>query len=331
MTTITVLASLLIISGAVVLLISIFQYKKTIRLANDLLSSDKKRIHQLEKFHLILMYFFFLGYLAMSASLIAGLHVAGDIFTALIFFGGSIFVLIGILLQTNMLTSIRLHHDEVVSKNKQLIQTEDVTIFALAYQAEIRDPDTGKHLERSAEYVKVLANELSHLPKYRSQLTYEYISEIVRAAPLHDIGKVGVPDSILNKQGKLTPEEFESIKKHCEYGANILNAAAKKLDFRLFLTVSIEIIMGHHERWDGSGYPHGLKEEEIPLCARIMALADVYDALTTKRCYKDAISHKETCIIISNEKGKQFDPDVTEAFLRTEKEFLRISEVMADQ
>lgn len=330
MTNITALASLLTALGAVVMLISIFKYGGTIKLANGLLADGKKRIRRLETIHLLLMYFFFAGYLTLLTSLLAGINIVGDVFIALIFFFGAVFVLVGILLQTNMLTSIKMHYDQVVSKQNQLIQTEDVTIFALAYQAEIRDLETGKHLERSSQYVKILANELSLLPKYRSLLTPGCISEIVKAAPLHDIGKVGVPDSILQKPGKLTFDEFESMKKHCEYGANILNAAEKKLGFRSFLTIAIQIIMGHHEKWDGSGYPHKVKGEEIPLPARIMALADVYDALTTKRCYKNAISHSDTCEIIKKEKGKHFDPDVTEAFLRKEKEFLRTSEVMAD-
>ena len=330
MTIITFVASLLIISGAVVMLISIFKYKKTIQLANSLLSENKKRIHRLENIHLVLMYCFFVGYLSLLGSLIAGWNVAGDLFTGIIFFGGAIFVLIGILLQKNMLLSIRLHNEQLMSKNNQLIQTEDVTIFALAYQAEIRDLETGKHLERSSLYVKILAHELALLPKYRSCLSDEHITNIVKAAPLHDIGKVGVPDLILKKEGKLTFEEFESMKMHCEYGAKILHAAEKKLDFRSFLAIAIDIIMGHHEKWDGNGYPYGLKGDDIPLPARIMALADVYDALTTKRCYKKAISHEDSCLIIKKDKGKHFDPDVVEAFLRQEDAFLRVLKVMED-
>ena len=330
MTTITALPLLLIASGAVVMLISILKYNGTIRLANGLLSADKKVIHRLEKIHRLLMCFFLGGYLVVFVSLIASLHIVGNIFTSMIFFFGALFVFIGILLQSNMLLSIRDNLEEMVNKNKQLIQTENVTIFALAYQAEIRDLETGKHLERTCQYVKILADELSLLPKYRSYLTHDYISDIIKAAPLHDIGKVGVPDSILLKPGKLTAEEFEIIKKHCEYGVNILTAAEKKFDFRSFLTIAIKIIMTHHERWDGKGYPLGSKGEETPLSGRIMALADVYDALISKRCYKKAFSHKDATIIITNEKGKHFGPDVTEAFLRKEKEFEKISEAMAD-
>lgn len=330
MTIVTGLALLLIVSGAVVMLISILKYSATIQLANGLLSADNEKIYRLYKIHRILMCFFLGSYLVVLVSLIPSLHIIGDIFTGMIFFFVAVFVLIGILLQTNMLHSIRQHHDQVVSKNKQLIQTENVTLFALSYQAEIRDQETGKHLERTCQYVRILANELSLLPKYRSYLTHDYISDIVKAARLHDIGKVGVPDSILQKPGKLAAEEFEIIKKHCEYGANILHAAEKKLDFKSFLTIAIKIIMAHHERWDGKGYPHGLKGEEIPLSGRIMALADVYDALIRKRCYKNAISHKDACIIITNEKEKHFDPDITEAFLRKEKEFSQISEAMAN-
>ena len=287
MTNITKLALLLIASGAVVMLISILKYNGTIRLANELLSADKKAIQRMEKIHRMLMCFFLGGYLVVFVSLITRLQIVGDIFTGMIFFFGAVFVFIGIVLQSNMLISIRQNHEEIVSKNNQLIQTENVTIFALAYQAEIRDRETEKHLERTCEYVRILAEGLSLLPKYRSYLTHDCIADIVKAAPLHDIGKVGIPDSILQKPGKLTAEEFEIIKKHCEYGANILRAAEKKLDFRSFLTIATKIIIAHHERWDGKGYPLGLK-------------------------------------------GEHFDPDVTEAFLRQEKEFLQISKTMAD-
>ncbi len=323
-------ALLLIASGAIVMLFSIFKYNQTIRLANGLLSAKETRIRLLEKFHRVLMCGFLVGYLVVIVILVADLAVVGNMVIGLIFLFGAIFVLLGIVLQTNMLLSIRQHYDEIVSKNSQLIQTENVTIFALALQAEIRDRETGKHLERCCQYVKLLADELSLLPKYRLYLTQSYITDIVRASSLHDIGKVGVPDAILQKSSKLSTEEFENIKKHCEYGASILREAEKKLDFKSFFSIAIKIILSHHERWDGSGYPYGLTGDTIPLSARIMALADVYDALTTKRCYKAAIPHQETVNIINSEKGKHFDPDVCEAFLRKEKEFLQISALLAD-
>lgn len=275
------------------------------------------------------MCFFLVGYLVVLFSILLDIRIIGVFFTGVIFFFGAVFVFLGILLQSDMLVSIKQRHEKIICQNKQLIQTENVTIFALAYQAEIRDQETGKHLERTSKYVKLIAEELWRTPKYRS-LKHDYISNIVKSAPLHDIGKVGIPDYILKKPGKLTEEEFEIIKKHCEYGANILKTAERKLDFESYLIVAVKLVMSHHERWDGKGYPHALKEDEIPLSARIMALADVYDALRSKRCYKKAFSHEESCVIIRSEKGKQFDPDVTDAFLRIEKIFLQVSETMSD-
>ncbi len=276
------------------------------------------------------MWFFLTGYIIVFLSLFFDTYIISVLFTGVIFFFGAIFVFIGVSLQSFMLVSIRQRNKKIIKKNDQLLQTETVTIFALAYQAEIRDGETGKHLDRTSRYVKILAEELSQLPKYKSYLTDSYIVDIVKATPLHDIGKVGIPDSILKKPGKLTEEEFEIIKKHCEYGANILETAEKKLEFESFLRVGVKLVMSHHERWDGSGYPQGLKGAEIPLSARIMSLADVYDALRSKRCYKKAISHEETCLIIKREKGKQFDPVIIDAFLRLEQEFLEISENLAD-
>jgi HD-GYP domain-containing protein (c-di-GMP phosphodiesterase class II) len=212
----------------------------------------------------------------------------------------------------------------------ELVETQDVTIFALAYQAELRDRQTGKHLERTAVYVRVLADELARLPRYRAYLTPSYVADLVKSAPLHDIGKVGIPDSILLKPAKLTPEEMEEIRRHCEYGARILRNAEKKLRFQSFLSIAIQLTLFHHEKWDGSGYPNGVSGESIPLSGRIMALADNYDALRTERVYKTAITHEETRDMIAGLSGTHFDPLLVDAFLRQEGEFRRISEELAD-
>lgn len=209
--------------------------------------------------------------------------------------------------------------------NKHLHQVTDVTLFSLASLAETRDNDTGRHLERTSRYVEILAEGLAEKKKYKHLLTPIYIDNIVESAPLHDIGKVGVADSILLKPGRLTPEEFEEMKKHCRKGADLLKQAEKKLDFQSFLSVAVEITHFHHEKWDGSGYPEGLAGNNIPLPARIMALADVYDALRSTRCYKKSISHQDSCDIIRKERGKHFDPDVVDIFFENEKEFERIS------
>ncbi|MEW6261876.1 MAG: HD domain-containing phosphohydrolase [Thermodesulfobacteriota bacterium] len=213
----------------------------------------------------------------------------------------------------------------------RLIETQDVTIYALAYQAGLRDLETGRHLDRTAKYVELIARELKKSRPYRKYLSEDYIRDLVRAAPLHDIGKVGVPDSILLKPGRLTPEETLIMRRHVEYGAKVLQQAQDKLPFQSFLSLGQQIALFHHEKWDGGGYPQGLKQEEIPLSARIMALADVYDALRSKRPYKEPFDHDRCREIIASEKGRHFDPAVVEAFLVLEKEFERISIEWADQ
>ena len=222
-------------------------------------------------------------------------------------------------------------HKTQKTKDEQLIQTQDVTIFALAYQAELRDRETGKHLERASAYVRLLAEELRKLPALRRYLTRKYIDDLVQSAPLHDIGKVGVPDSILLKPGKLSPDERAQMEKHCEYGARVLTRAQQKLKFQSFLAIAIQLAIGHHERWDGEGYPQGLAGTAIPLSARIMSLADVYDALRSKRVYKKPIGH-ETCVeLIRGERGKQFDPAIVDAFMNRERDFRAVSERLADE
>ncbi len=213
----------------------------------------------------------------------------------------------------------------------QLEETQDVTIFALAYQAELRDQQTGRHLERTAIYVRLLAESLVRLPQYRSYMTESYIGDLVKSAPLHDIGKVGVRDSVLLKPGQLTEEEREEIKKHCEYGARVLQRAEKKLQFQSFLSIAIQLALYHHEQWDGRGYPQGLTGDQIPISGRIMAVADNYDALRTERVYKKPFPHDECLALIRAESGRRFDPKVTEAFLERAEEFRKVSEELADE
>lgn len=216
-------------------------------------------------------------------------------------------------------------HRTQKSNTLKLERTVEAIIFALAYLAEIRDAETGRHLERTGLYVGIIARELLRSSPYNKYLSQHYIADLMKASPLHDVGKVGVSDAILHKPGKLTPEEFTEMQKHCDYGAKILIEADKKLGFQSLLTMAIQIAQSHHERWDGKGYPRSLSGENIPLSARIMALADVYDALRSKRCYKDAYAHAESVKIILDGKGTQFDPCVVNAFLSREKEFEKIS------
>lgn len=214
---------------------------------------------------------------------------------------------------------------------QRLRETQEATIMALAYQAELRDREVGRHIERASRYVEILARELGRYDQYRSYLTNSYIEDLVKAAPLHDIGKVGIPDAILNKAGGLTEQEFEHIKQHCEYGALVLKKAEEKLTFQSFLKIAMQLVMYHHENWNGRGYPHGLSGKDIPLSARIMAVADVYDAIRSRRPYKDPLTHAEAISIILQKKGEHLDPEIVEVFLKREKEFAEIALRMADK
>ncbi|MFY9398219.1 MAG: HD domain-containing phosphohydrolase [Desulfomonilia bacterium] len=217
---------------------------------------------------------------------------------------------------------------DLLDSYKKVQSARNATILGLAKLAEYRDADTGAHLERIREYAKVLAQELAKKPKYLGFITNDYIEDIYNSSILHDIGKVGIPDSILLKPGKLTPDEFEVVKRHSCLGGDALKAVESKIEGQSFLSLGKEIAYYHHEKWDGSGYPRGLKGFQIPLSARIVALADVYDALTSKRVYKDAYTHEEAKKIIIADRGKHFDPEVVDAFLAHESTFRSIREDM---
>jgi putative two-component system response regulator len=205
------------------------------------------------------------------------------------------------------------------------LETREVTIFALARLAESRDPETGAHLERVQSYARVLAQKLSTRPKFQQQVNAEYIRLVHQTSPLHDIGKVGVPDSVLLKQGKLSQREFEIMQSHTVIGAETLQAALEQFPGVPFLEMARDIALTHHERFDGTGYPAGLCGEDIPLCGRIVALADVYDALVSKRVYKDRFSHDAARAIILESSGSHFDPDIVDAFRESEEEFVAIA------
>lgn len=206
------------------------------------------------------------------------------------------------------------------------METRDMAIFALAKLAESRDPETGHHLERVQLYSKVLAQHLAKQPKFRDIVDAEYVRLIYQTSPLHDIGKVAIPDCILRKPGRFNDIEFAIMKTHAQAGAETLDAALQRFPDAKFLRVAREIAATHHERWDGKGYPLGLSGENIPLAGRIVALADVYDALTSKRCYKEPYIHSIARSIIIGDAGTHFDPDVVEAFIQKEPEFIAIHE-----
>jgi putative two-component system response regulator len=219
-----------------------------------------------------------------------------------------------------------------VNAGRRIVQleTSQLTIFALAKLAESRDPETGAHLDRVRNYCRVLAEELRSHPRFSDRIDDDFIDLMFRTSPLHDIGKVAVPDQILLKPGRLTKQEFDVMKAHTIRGAETIRSLLSEFPNVHFLRMAHDIILSHHEKYDGSGYPQGLAGENIPLCGRIMALADVYDALTSKRVYKDAFGHQESRDLIVRESGKHFDPDIVQAFLSREKEFLEILRSFSD-
>ena len=218
----------------------------------------------------------------------------------------------------------------VKERTRRLALTQAVTIESLATLAEYRDPETGGHIKRTQNYVKALAVQLKDHPRYRDELNDETIEMLYLSAPLHDLGKVGVPDHILLKAGKLTDEEFEEMKKHTVYGHDALMITEQKLGEDTFLRYAREIAYTHQEKWDGSGYPSGLKGDEIPLAGRLMALADVYDALISKRVYKPPFPHEKAVQIIIEGKGQHFDPDLVDAFVELQETFRNIALTFAD-
>ncbi len=208
---------------------------------------------------------------------------------------------------------------------REISEAQSATIFAMAKLAEFRDEDTGGHLERVREYCRLISEDLRSNSSYADHITPEFIDCIQHAAPLHDIGKVAIPDSILQKQGKLTSEEFDKMKSHTIIGADNLQLVYNNYPGNLFVGMGIEIALYHHEQWDGTGYPDGLVGKNIPLSARIMALADIYDALRSDRCYRKGLTHDQARNIILEGDGKHFDPELVKAFLRIEDVFVRIT------
>lgn len=223
--------------------------------------------------------------------------------------------------ENNIVLSERVH-----AQVKDIVQAQLGAIFAMSKLAESRDPETGEHLDRMREYCRVLATHMQTTQKYSKHIDTDFIDNIYAASPLHDIGKVGVPDAVLTKPGKLDESEWKIMKTHPTVGAETLREVDRQHPGNAFITTGIEIAEAHHEKWNGTGYPFGLAGEKIPLVARILALGDVYDALTSRRCYKEAFSPEKSREIIINDCDVHFDPDVVDAFLATEDEFTRIRE-----
>ena len=226
---------------------------------------------------------------------------------------------------------LKLHRDNlqllVDQQTRKYALAKEATIASMAILVEFRDPETGGHIQRTKNYVKLLAQELNR--SSAENVLIEDIELLYQSVPLHDIGKVGLPDEILYKPGRLTEIEFDEMKKHTLYGSEAIKRTEAILGSSSFLQYGRELTEFHHERWDGSGYPHGLKGSEIPLSARLMMLADIYDALTSRRPYKEPLSHQKAYTIITQGDGRtipgHFDPDVLKAFCRLHLEFDRIA------
>jgi len=222
--------------------------------------------------------------------------------------------------------------ERVLERTSQLSELQDVAMVAMGALAESRDPETGNHIRRTQRYVKVLATEVAKYDKYKAVLTPEVITSLYKSAPLHDIGKVGIEDSILLKPGKLTDEEFDEMKNHTTYGRDAIAAAETSIESAdNFLIFAKEIAYSHQEKWDGSGYPEGLAGEDIPLSARLMAVADVYDALISKRVYKPAFSHEKAVSIITEGRGSHFEALLVDCFLDIADEFDKVAKDFADK
>lgn len=220
---------------------------------------------------------------------------------------------------------------EVTKRTQEVVAIQDVTILAMASLAETRDSDTGNHIRRTQFYVKALAEHLRGHPRFAAQLSDNYIQMLFKSAPLHDIGKIGIPDRILLKPGRYEPAEFEIMKTHTTLGRDAIEHAEKQLGMTVeFLSMAKEIALSHQEKWDGSGYPQGLAGDAIPLSARLMAIADVYDALISRRVYKEGMPHEQAVSLIQEGRGHHFDPDITDAFVALKDDFREIAARFAD-
>lgn len=220
---------------------------------------------------------------------------------------------------------------EVARRTQELSNALDVTILAMTSLAETRDCDTGNHIRRTQHYVKALAEALLAHPRFADALNAQVINVLFKSAPLHDIGKLGIPDRILLKPSRLSREEFAIMKTHTTLGFEAIEQAEKTLGTSVpWLKIAKEIALSHQEKWDGSGYPQGLKGDAIPMSARLMAVADVYDALISQRVYKPALPHDRAVQIVFQGRGSHFDPDMVDAFIGIQDDFNEIAQRFKD-
>lgn len=237
----------------------------------------------------------------------------------------------GVLLVLSFIVRFAINQRRAQRWRRQLENARQVTIESMAAVAETRDPDTGAHIKRTQHYVRAIAEQLQRTGQHARTLTKEYIDLLFLSAPLHDIGKVGVPDNILLKPGPLTADELKIMRQHAQFGRQIILSTAEQIEGDNFLAIAGDIAATHHEKWDGTGYPEGLRGENIPLSGRIMAVADIYDALINRRCYKDPFPHDRAKTMMRDLRGTTFDPAVLDAFFAIEAEVLKIAVRFCDE
>ncbi|MDO8845776.1 MAG: response regulator [Methylicorpusculum sp.] len=221
---------------------------------------------------------------------------------------------------------------ELIRQKQEVINAQDATIIAFCALAEARDNETGNHIRRTQNYVRILAELMRNHPRFCDELNDDVILQLYKSAPLHDVGKVAIPDAVLNKPGKLTAEEWVIMKQHTEFGRDVIAQVEQNSGSEAsFLRYARQIAYSHHEKWDGSGYPQGLAGDAIPASARFMAVADVYDALISRRVYKQGYSHEQAIAIISEGQGRHFDPDIVDALLKNDDLFQKIAQEFHDE
>ncbi len=262
---------------------------------------------------------------------LALLSVAGFARAGVYVSPGAPMLVVATLFVAFFVTRFAMEKRRAASWRRQLDNARQVTIESMASVAETRDPETGAHIKRTQHYVKAIALELKRRGLHAATLTSEYVDLLFMSAPLHDIGKVGVPDHILLKPGKLTDDEMVLMRRHAEYGREIIEGSAERIEGDNFLVVAGEIAATHHEKWDGTGYPLGLAGERIPLSGRIMAVADIYDALISRRCYKEPFPHESAVAFMRALSGATFDPAVLDAFFGIEEEICAIAAMYRDE
>ncbi|MDP5240037.1 CHASE2 domain-containing protein [Uliginosibacterium sp. 31-16] len=277
---------------------------------------------------------FVLSLLALGAGIVGLYWGAGQLLIVRGLHLSPLLPILVLILTTSILSLLKygIEARKLRLRTQDLFEAQDEIIVSMSVLAEARDKETGGHIRRTQRYVEILARQLATTPDYR-QLTESDIELLAKSAPLHDIGKVGIPDRILQKPGKLDADEYKLMQTHPLIGATAISrivADSGHPEKQAFLNYARQMIESHHERWDGHGYPHQLQKKDIPLAGRLMALADVYDALISQRTYKKAMTHAEVCEFITQQSGTQFDPDLVAAFQARNQEFLKAAQTFAD-